>query len=67
MKVKSGSMSLKEAGKEATMHKKLIRVKEAFMDVTKVESWQQAQTLYPAYTDEERLKQFAPKFLATCK
>ena len=60
-------MSPKEAGKEADTLKKMDKVKAAFLNITNVQSWDEATKKYPKHTDEEQLRVFAPKFTRSCE
>ena len=65
--VSLGTMSPKEAGKEADSLKKMDQVKAAFLNLTNLQSWDKATEKYDKHTEEERLRAFTPKFTRSCE
>lgn len=58
------SEGLVKVAREGRQAKKMARIKDCFLQLTKTESWNSAKEWYPDYADESLLKE---KFIGTNK
>jgi hypothetical protein len=62
IKVKNGSFSFEEMKAEALCLKQMHRLQKAFLKLTNLSSWKEAEQQFPQWTSDEILRPFYPLF-----